>query len=1015
MNLDRTRNARPAFISQTSTWRPAYLPVSAWLEHGAFGFWLVEATSPRLVVELGTDFGFSYLTFCQAIKGLNLGARAFAVDTWQGDFHAGFYGEEVFQTLKQAHDQDYRGFSTLLRMTFDEAVDKFADGSIDLLHIDGRHLYDDVRHDFNTWLPKLSDRAVVLFHDTNVRERDFGVFRFWEEITSAYPSFEFFHGHGLGVLAVGPNQPDGMRALLEADETERNLIRSVYAYLGSVINDRYALQSERSVYQQEKGKFERTIAEQHEVIQRLEGDVQQQLQLHQQQLQLHQQELQLHERQFQMQLTESIEREAELTERLAKQAAELADTRHRLAMEAGRIHEVFSSSSWWLTSPLRSAASWARRKRGRPQLLRTANDILAIGKPEASGARHIVLYSGEPETPGHMYRVARFASAAEVLGCKTTIVTDDAHLVDAPPGDVLFVWRARSSERLARAAAEARARDASILFDVDDLMIEPEIVSVETIDGIRSQGISEASVVSHFGQVRDAFLECDFGVAPTSYLAERMRRYQKPAVVLPNGFDEGTLKRSRRSVRLRAAQSGDGLLRIGYAAGTRTHQRDFGVAVGALSRILRERDDVRLVMFCVNQDPIVRPHEFPELSGLEDRIEWREAVGLADLPEEIARFDINIVPLEAGNTFCEAKSELKYFEAALVSVPTIASPTNVYASAIREEVTGFLAATEDEWYAKISRLLDDEALRAAMARDAFHDALWKYGPERRIELVSEILDRADLKQQSRPAHGIRLRDEMASRRPEIPDHRIVFKRDELKEAEVTVVIPLYNYARYIEHALESVGRQTLGPIDLVVVDDRSTDQSQAVAASWLEKNAKRFNRTLLIENNENSGLARSRNVGFANSETVFVLPLDADNELLPDCATKCLEKLRHSRGAFAFPEIAMFGESEGVFNQGPFLAERLVGGNFIDAMALVRKAAWCGVGGYDHIQYGWEDYDFWCKLVELGLIGVAVPEVLARYRVHGQSMLKTQTDVARNKALVVAELERRHPWLKIAQ
>ncbi|MCG6205221.1 glycosyltransferase [Rhodopseudomonas sp. HC1] len=1002
MNLDRTRNARPAFISQTSTWRPSYLPVSAWLEHGAFGFWVVEATSPGLVVELGTDYGFSYLTFCQAIKGLNLGTRAFAVDTWQGDFHAGFYGDDVLQALKQTHDSEYRGFSTLLQMTFDEAADKFADGSIDLLHIDGRHLYDDVRHDFETWLPKLSDRAVVLFHDTNVRERDFGVFRFWEEITAAYPSFEFFHGHGLGVLAVGPNQPNGMRALLEADEVERNLIRSVYSYLGSVINDRQALQSERSAFQQEKNKLELTIAEQHETIQRLEGDFQEQLQA---------QVSESTERE-----SELIQRESELTQRLAKQAAELADTKNRLAMEAVRIHEVFSSSSWWLTAPLRRAATWVRHRRRRsPLLLQKASNITASWKPKSTDARHIVLYSGEPETPGHMYRVGRFASAAEVLGCKTTIVTDEADLIDTPPGDVLFVWRARSSDKLGKAAAAARERDASILFDVDDLMIEPEIVSVEMIDGIRSQGISEASVASHFGEVRDAFLQCDFGVAPTAYLAERMRRYQKPAVVLPNGFDDGTLKRSRRSVRLRKSRQADGLLRIGYAAGTRTHQRDFGIAVGALRRILQERDNVRLVLFCVNRDPIVRLDEFPELSGLADKIEWREAVGLADLPEEIARFDINIVPLEAGNTFCEAKSELKYFEAALVSVPTVASPTNVYASAIREGVTGFLAANEDEWYAKLSRLLDDEALRTTIARDALHDSLWKYGPERRIELVSEILDRADLKQQSRPAHAIRLRDEMATRLPEIPDHRILFKRDALKEAEVTVVIPLYNYARYIEEALESVAGQSLELIDLVVVDDRSTDESQAVAASWLERNAKRFNRALLIENGENSGLARSRNVGFANSETTFVLPLDADNELMPDCATKCLEKLRHSRGAFAFPEIAKFGESEGVFNQGPFLAERFVGGNFIDAMALVRKAAWCGVGGYEHIQYGWEDYDFWCKLVELGLIGVAVPEVLARYRVHGQSMLKTQTDVAKNKALVVAELEKRHSWLRIAQ
>ena len=82
-------------------------------------------------------------------------------------------------------------------------------------------------------------------------------------------------------------------------------------------------------------------------------------------------------------------------------------------------------------------------------------------------------------------------------------------------------------------------------------------------------------------------------------------------------------------------------------------------------------------------------------------------------------------------------------------------------------------------------------------------------------------------------------------------------------------------------------------------------------------------------------------------------------------------------------------------------------------MALIGKWAWAAVGGYTHIQSGWEDYDFWCRCVEHGFWGLHVPEVLAEYRVHKQSMLKTQTDQHENKLRLVRDLNAGHNWLSI--
>ena len=216
-----------------SAWmEPAVLSSPApWAGHIPFAAWLMAATRPRTLVELGVYSGISYLAFCQAAVQYGVPLRAWGVDTWQGDAHAGHYGQRVLDTLRQQHDGPYGHFSTLLQKTFDEALDDVADSSVDLLHIDGLHTYEAVRHDFESWSPKLSRRAVVLFHDIAVRQGDFGVWRFWAEITQRYPSLAFGHSNGLGVLLAGPQAPAELLALTR-DTARWQAARAAFAVLG---------------------------------------------------------------------------------------------------------------------------------------------------------------------------------------------------------------------------------------------------------------------------------------------------------------------------------------------------------------------------------------------------------------------------------------------------------------------------------------------------------------------------------------------------------------------------------------------------------------------------------------------------------------------------------------------------------------------------------------------------------------------------------------------------------------
>jgi glycosyltransferase involved in cell wall biosynthesis len=216
--------------------RPTYIPMTAWLRHGPFAMWLVKAARPKRIVELGSHYGYSYFAFCQAVTSAGLPTRCIAVDTWQGDEHSGRYGEDVFEAVC-AQNQPYEGFSTLLRKTFAEALADVEDGSVDLLHIDGRHYYEDVKEDYESWLPKLSSRAVVLFHDTEVRERGFGVWRYWEELAQANLTFNFPYQHGLGVLFYGEDLSPEMGAFrrLVQEDAGRDAVTALFAAQGEAL------------------------------------------------------------------------------------------------------------------------------------------------------------------------------------------------------------------------------------------------------------------------------------------------------------------------------------------------------------------------------------------------------------------------------------------------------------------------------------------------------------------------------------------------------------------------------------------------------------------------------------------------------------------------------------------------------------------------------------------------------------------------------------------------------------
>jgi len=229
-----------------------------------------------------------------------------------------------------------------------------------------------------------------------------------------------------------------------------------------------------------------------------------------------------------------------------------------------------------------------------------------------------------------------------------------------------------------------------------------------------------------------------------------------------------------------------------------------------------------------------------------------------------------------------------------------------------------------------------------------------------------------------------------------------------------VIVPLFNYARYIEETLDSVAAQTDDDICLIVINDRSTDDSLEVAMKWMESASLGRKSARLLSHVVNRGLSITRNSGIAFSRSDYCFFLDSDNILYPRCVEKHVSALAtnvHADAAYSLIEV--FDARAGISGSNVFNRDRLKHGNYIDAMAMVRRDFLLRMDGYYPIKHGWEDFDLWLRMCEEQGLAIQIPEILSRYRVHESSMLRTQTNLDRNMRELCDTMYARHPWLDL--
>lgn len=331
------------------------------------------------------------------------------------------------------------------------------------------------------------------------------------------------------------------------------------------------------------------------------------------------------------------------------------------------------------------------------------------------------------------YRAFHLYEQLRLAGCKSFV----GHITQKNIWDwirsapILILQRVAWDDYVEDLVKTAKKQGAVVVSDVDDFIFEPEIIrwvdSPDFVDPIRRR-LYQQNIMRN----RRTLLESDAVIASTEFLAEQVRKLGKPTWVHRNGF---SLEMAVFSSQALQKSSNTGKVIVGYASGTPTHDRDFALVYPVLMNLLSNNRDVYLHLI---------GHLNVNIKNYEGRAIRLPFVSWRRLPELLGQFSINLAPLRADNPFSQSKSEIKYMEAALVKVPTVASPTQAFCYAIRSGENGFLARDQSEWQTALERLINDPALRMKMGQRAHEDVIRRYAPWVRaveiVNIINQILD-----------------------------------------------------------------------------------------------------------------------------------------------------------------------------------------------------------------------------------------------------------------------------------
>lgn len=332
------------------------------------------------------------------------------------------------------------------------------------------------------------------------------------------------------------------------------------------------------------------------------------------------------------------------------------------------------------------------------------------------------------------YRCIHHQEQLALQGIASTLREADDHqlYVDATTHDLFILQRVAYSDLIGDLIELAHLRGVPVIFETDDLIFEPELYrSIAYLDTL-SPDAAQRFRASLDAQAK-TFALSDAILTTTQYLADAAAKHGKLAYVQRNACSSEMLRSAEAAYQRRQHRGTTAEVVIGYFSGTGSHNRDFALVTPALLEVLHRYPQVWLhVSGQLDLDT--------RFQAFQSRIRRAPFIAWQELPNLVAQIDINLAPLELDNPFCQAKSEIKYTEAALVGVPTIASPTDAFAYAIRPGENGLLAATGEEWLAALCHLIENPTARQQIGEAARTRTYAEYAPQPRGQALVATLE-----------------------------------------------------------------------------------------------------------------------------------------------------------------------------------------------------------------------------------------------------------------------------------